>query len=144
MEEVQHRLRHVRPDEDAAQDHAQDDRRDGEAFDPTVRDDEFAGRQEFGEDPVLRGGVRGGADAHDRVGQKRVATEEHQKAPAALEKVRDEHHAALRHAVREDPDPGGEADVAHDEEELQERRHPVGRLEARQKRDRGDEQGVVR
>jgi hypothetical protein len=72
-----------------------------------------------------------------------VAAEEHQQAADRLDEVRQEHDAALGHRVCEDAHPGGEAHVAHHEKELEERRHPVRSVDARQKGDGSDEQCVV-
>ena len=130
-------------DEDAAQNHAEDDGAHREALDPAVGDDELLRRKQFRENAVLGGGIGCGAHAHDCVGQKRMAAEEHQQTADRLHEVCEEHHAALWHGIRENAHPGGEADVAHHEKELEERRHPVRGVDARQKGDGSDEQCVV-
>ena len=72
-----------------------------------------------------------------------MAAEEHQEAPARLQEVREKHDPALRHRVGEKAHPGGEQHVTHDEEELQQRSHPLRRADRSEQRDGGDEQGIV-
>ena len=126
-----------------AEHYAENDRNHREAFDPAVGDDKLFGGEEFRENAVLRGRIGRRAHAHDRVGEKGMASKEHQKATEGLEAVGDEHHAALGHGVREYAPPGRETHVAHHEEELQKRRHPVRSLQIGQKRDGGDEKRIV-
>ena len=73
-----------------------------------------------------------------------MSAEEHQEAPHRLQGVREEHDAALGHRVGEDADPGCEKDVAHNEKELEERRLPVGRAQAREERNGSNEKRIVR
>ena len=62
--------RHLGADQRAAEQHAEDDRADRRALDPAVGDDELLRRQELGQDAVLGRRVGGGAEAHDRVGER--------------------------------------------------------------------------
>ena len=54
----------------AAQQHAEDDRRHRRALDPAVGDDQLPRRQQLGQDAVLGGRIRGGAEADDRVRER--------------------------------------------------------------------------
>ncbi len=51
---------------------AEHDRADGQALDPAVGDDQLLRRQQLGEDAVLGGRVRGGAEADHGVGEQRM------------------------------------------------------------------------
>ena len=143
MEQIEDGLCDLRLDENTAEHNAENDGTNREALDPAVGDNELLRREKLGENAVLRGRVGRSAHAHDRVGEKWVAAEEHQQAADRLDEVRQEHDAALGHRVCEDAHPGGEAHVAHHEKELEERRHPVRSVDARQKGDGSDEQCVV-
>ena len=72
-----------------------------------------------------------------------MASEQHQKTSECLEAVGDEHYAALGHGIRENAHPGRKTHVAHHEEELQKRRHPVRSLQVGQERDGGDKERIV-
>ncbi len=56
-------------DQDAAHDGAEDDRHDGQAFDPAVGRDQLFRRQQFGQDAVLGRRVDGSAKADHGIGQ---------------------------------------------------------------------------
>src|SRR5690606_42079881 len=60
--------RNRRAAEQPAQHGADDDRQNGQAFEPAVGLDQQPGRQHFGDDAVLGGGAGGGADTHGGVG----------------------------------------------------------------------------
>ncbi len=107
----------------AAQQHAQDDGGDREALDPAVGLDQLRGRQQFGEDAVLGGGVGRGAQAHHGIGDERMGAEQHHEAADDLDRVAHEHDLALGHRVREGAHEGGQHHV-----EQGEHRHQRGPL----------------
>ena len=111
---------------------AEDDRQDRQALDPAVRLDELRVRQQLGQDAVLGRRVRGRAEADDRVGDQRMAAEQHHQAADDLDRVRDEHHRALRHRVGEGADERREDHVEQREHRRQRRDVPgrrAGRLQ---------------
>ena len=73
-----------------------------------------------------------------------MRAEQHQKAPAHFEHIGEKHHPAFGHRVGKKPHVGCQADVAHNKEQFQKRRHPIGRVHLRQERNGGNEQRIVR
>jgi hypothetical protein len=130
-------------DQHPAEHRAEDDRGDGEPFDPAVGDYQLAVRQVLGEDAVLRGRIERRAEPDDRVGEHRARAPQHDEAADDLDAVGDQHHLALRQPVGEGADVGREQHVGHDEEELEVRREPGRRVGLHQQRDRRDQQGIV-
>jgi hypothetical protein len=112
-------------------------------IDATVAHDELLRRQQLGEDAVLGRRVRGGAEADHRVRQQRMHVGEHHRAANDLDRVGNEHDAALRHRVGERADHRREDDVRDDEALLQRGRHPCRVVELAQQRDRRDQQGLI-
>ena len=132
-----------RADQRTADDDAEDDGADGQAFDPAVGDDEQAVRQVFGQDAVLGRRVGGGAKADDGIGKQRMGAEEHHAAADDLDAVADQHAPALGHRVGKGANEGGEHDVGNGEEGLEERFVFRRRLHLTQRGDGGNQQGVV-
>src|SRR4030095_77318 len=58
------------------------------------------GRDQRGEDAVLRRRVGGCAEADDRIGQQRVDRDERHQAAGHLDRIGDQHHASLGPRVR--------------------------------------------
>ena len=128
----------------AAEHHAEDDRQDRQALDPAVGLDQLRVRQQLGQDAVLGGRVRRGAQADDAVGKQRMGAEQHQQAAHDLDRVRDEHDRALGHRVGEGADQRRQDHVEQREHRRQRRDVPRGRAAGPQQLDGGDEQCVVR
>ena len=100
-------------------------------------------RQQLRQNPIFRRRVRGGAQPDDCVRGERMCIDQHQPAADDLDRVGDEHDAALGHRIGERADERREHDVRHDETLLERRRHPGRLVELAQQRDRGDQQGVI-
>ena len=141
-------------DQHAAEQGPEYDRRDRQALDPAVGDDQPVVRQVLGEDAVLGRRISGGAEPDDAVGHEHRDVKglsrlrqprgyEHQQAAYDFHQVGDEHHPALGHRVGERADERGEYHVGNGEEELEQRRHPLRRRHLDQHRDRRDQQRVV-
>jgi hypothetical protein len=125
------------------EDRAEDDGADRESLDPAVGDDQQAVRQVLGQDAVLGRRIRGGTEADDGVGEQRVNVEEQEEAAGDLDRVADEHDAPLRHRVGKGADEGGQGNVGHGEEELEQGLIARRRLHLAQGVDGGDQEGVV-
>ena len=69
--------------------------------------------------------------------------EEHHEATGDLDQIGDEHHLAFGVGVGKGTDKRCQHDIRENEEQLQHRRHPLGRLQRSQKRDRNDQQCVI-
>ncbi len=105
--------------------------------------DELLRRQELGQNAVLGRRVGGGTEADDRVGDKRMHREQHQRAADDLDRVGDQHHATLGHRVGEGADERREDDIRDDEALLQRRGHPCRLVQLAQERDGGDQERIV-
>ena len=99
--------------------------------------------QELREDSVLCGRIGGGAETHDRIRDQRVDEREHHEAADHLDRIGDQHDAALRHRVRKGPDQRRQHDIGH-EALLQRRRHPIRLVQLLEERNGGNQQRVVR
>jgi hypothetical protein len=130
-------------DQEPAQDGSEDDRGDGKAFHPTVGPDQLVGRQVLGEDAVLRRRVHRRAYAYHPIGQQRMQAEQHAQAAYDLDRVADEHDAALRNGIGKRADERREHDVREDEEHLQHRGLPAWRVQILEQGDRCKEKGVI-
>ena len=139
----EHRIRDSRKNQGTAEHYAENDRNHREAFDPAVSHNEFIRGEEFREDAVFGGGVSRGAKTDDRVGEKRVAPEKHKETAHRFQRVREEHDAAFRHAVRKNSYIRRKDDVAQREAESQERSHPGRGGELGEQRDGSDEESVI-
>ena len=125
----EHRIRDSRKNQGTAEHYAENDRNHREAFDPAVSHNEFIRGEEFREDAVFGGGVSRGAKTDDRVGEKRVAPEKHKETAHRFQRVREEHDAAFRHAVRKNS--------------YIRRKDDVAQREAESQRDGSDEESVI-
>lgn len=135
--------RHVVANHQAAEHGAGDDGADRQPLDPAIGHHQQAVRQVFGEDAVLRRRVGRGAQTDHRVGEQRVRAQEQQQTATDLDRVADQHHPPLRHAVGKGADEGRQQNIREREEEL-EQRLEFGRCRhVPEHGDRDDQQGVV-
>ncbi len=139
----QQHARQARPDQLAADQDAQDDRRDRQPLDPAVGLDQLRRRQQLGEDAVLGRRVGRRAQTDHRIGQQRVAAEQHHQAAQHLDAVADEHDPALGHRVGEGADEGRQQHVEQREHRRQGRHLPGRRVRRLQQLDGGHQQRVV-
>ncbi len=133
----------ARCDEHAAEHGAEDDGRDGQAFHPAIGPYQSFRRQVFGEDAVFGGRVGRRAEAGQAVCEQRVDADQHGDAARHLDRVADEHHAALGQRVGKSADERREHDERQDERLLQNGRVPARRVHLFQQGDGGKQQCVV-
>ena len=132
-----------RLDQQSANHRAEDDGHHRQPFDPAVGDYQQAVRQQFSEDAVLGGGVGGGAQADNRIGDQRVHAGEHHQAADDFDAVADEHHPAFGHRVGESADKRGEQDVGNGEKQLEQGFVFLRRMHVAQGENGGDQQGII-
>src|SRR5690606_42112281 len=95
-----------RVDQDSPQNGTQNNRQDGESFDPAVALDELVGRQHLGDNSILCRGVGGSSDANQCVGgkhqyqltlyvQSKQLMTAHQQAPCDLYSIGHEQSQSL-------------------------------------------------
>jgi len=101
----------VGADQRAAEHGAEDDRADRRALDPAIRGDEALRRQQLGQNAVLGGRIGCRAETDHAIGEQRVDARKHDGAAHDLDRVRDEHHAALGAGICKGADEGGKNDV---------------------------------
>jgi hypothetical protein len=130
-------------DHDAAKNGTEDDRGHGQTFHPAIGEHQFLVREIFGEDAVLGRRIHRRADADEAVGQQRMCAHQHGNAAEQLHCVGHEHHAAFGQGIRERTDERRQHDIGENEKLLKHGRLPCLCMDARQQRDRGEQQCVV-
>ncbi len=147
--------RHRGRNQQAAQHRAQNDGKHRQPFDPAIALDQHVGRQHFGDDAVLGGGIGRRADPDHGIGGANqvglvfggnadAGVREHQQTAGHLQGVSGEHHAALGERVRQGADKGRQHNVGQRERPFHHGRQPVGAVQLLYQGDGCDEQRIVR
>ena len=106
--------------------------------------DQFFGGEQFGQDAVFGRRIGRRAETDHPIRDQRMHVEKHQPASDDFDHVGDEHDAALGQGIGEGADESGKHNIRQHEEQLQQRRHPLGGMHLRQQRDCCDQQGIIR
>ncbi|CAM2159471.1 hypothetical protein PT2222_50309 [Paraburkholderia tropica] len=133
----------VRADQRAAEHGAENDGADRGALDPAIGGDEPFRRQQFRQNAVFGRRIRRRAETDHAVREQGMRAGQHHGAAHDLDRVRDKHHFALRAGISKGADECGKNDVGKDEEQLEQRRHPVRGVKVFQQCNRSDQERIV-
>src|ERR1035437_6804723 len=131
------------PNQLTTEQNAQNNGSNRQAFNPAIGFDQLRGRQQFSQDAVLGGRIRGRAQTNNGVGDQGVAAKQHQHATQHFDEVADQHHFTLGHGIGKGADKRRQYHVEQGKQGYQGRLLPLGRMADSEQGNRRHKQGVI-